>query len=92
MVMMSQWIFAPDCKTRYDTDRIILVKFDYKAHFFEVDSHFFSLFHLFEQGSTADQLEQFINKHKKSEKGKLLAVIRDLEGQKFLIEQGDCDV
>lgn len=90
--MMSQWTFARNCRIRYDTDRIILAKFDYKAHFFEVDSHFLSLFHLLEQGATTDQLEQFIKTCKESERGKFLAVIRDLESQKFLTERGEYSV
>ena len=89
---MSPWTFSGSCRIRYDTDRVILAKFDYKAHFFEVDSHFFPLFHLLEQGVTADQLEQFIGKQKESERGKLLAVIRDLESQEFLIEGSDSNV
>lgn len=89
---MSLWTFGAGCRIRYDTDKAILVKFDYKAHFFEVDSHFFPLFHLLEQGATTDQLERFVRKHKESERGKLLAVIRDLENQEFLIEGSDCSV
>lgn len=89
---MSQWTFAPNCKIHYDTDRIILARYDYKAHFFEMNPHFLSLFHLLGQGATIDQLEQFIKTYKESERGKVLAVIRDLESQKFLIEQGDHSV
>lgn len=92
MVTMSHWTFSPDCKIRYDKDRIILVRFDYKAHFFEVSSHFLSFFHLLEQGATKQQLEHFIKSRTKVEKGKLLAVIRDLESQGFLVELGDNSV
>jgi hypothetical protein len=65
------------------------VRYDYKAHFFEVDSYFISLFHLLEKGVTMNQLEQFIREHTEPERGKLLATIRDLETQKFLVEKGD---
>ena len=89
---MPQWIFSPNCRTRYDSNRIILVRFDYRAHFFEASSDFLFLFHLLERGITTDQLERFIKKHKKLERGKLLAVIRDLENQKFLIQRSDYNV